>query len=188
MSKREEIIQKGAMIIHRKGYHNTGIKEILDEVKIPKGSFYFYFKSKQDFGLAVIEFFSKHVTSEFERITQSSLSPLDGLQRFFTEFLEFFHQSEYQGGCPLGNMALELADDEEIFRQALLDSFNSLTTRIQEKIASSNQSTDDNTGELAQFILFSWEGCIMQMKLQRSNEPIKTFNKIIFSNLLNSTL
>ena len=55
---REEIIRKGAELIHAQGYKATGIQQILDVAGIPKGSFYFYFKSKDDFGCAVIDHFT----------------------------------------------------------------------------------------------------------------------------------
>ena len=44
-STREEIVRKGAALIHAQGYNATGIKQILDAAGVPKGSFYFYFKS-----------------------------------------------------------------------------------------------------------------------------------------------
>ena len=46
MNKKDEIIFTAARLMHEKGYHNAGIKSILDELNIPKGSFYHYFKSK----------------------------------------------------------------------------------------------------------------------------------------------
>jgi len=50
---RKRIIETGAAIIHRKGFNHTGIQEILNAAKVPKGSFYNYFKSKEDFGLQI---------------------------------------------------------------------------------------------------------------------------------------
>ena len=44
-STREEIIRKGAGLIHAQGFNATGIKQVLDAAGVPKGSFYFYFKN-----------------------------------------------------------------------------------------------------------------------------------------------
>ena len=51
------ILAEGARIIHENGYNNTGIQEILIAAGVPKGSFYFYFKSKEDFGLQLVDFY-----------------------------------------------------------------------------------------------------------------------------------
>jgi TetR/AcrR family transcriptional regulator, transcriptional repressor for nem operon len=54
-SARESIIRHGALLIHSKGYNNTGLADVLKAAKVPKGSFYFYFKSKDELGLAVLD-------------------------------------------------------------------------------------------------------------------------------------
>ena len=55
---REEIIRKGAELIHAQGFKATGLQQVLQTAGIPKGSFYFYFKSKEDFGLEIIDYFN----------------------------------------------------------------------------------------------------------------------------------
>ena len=65
---RDRIIETGAEIIHRKGFNHTGIQEILTAAGVPKGSFYNYFKSKDEFGLEVIDYFSAH----FKRIAKEN--------------------------------------------------------------------------------------------------------------------
>src|SRR5208337_4914285 len=64
---RQAIIQKGAKLIHSRGFVNTGIQEIITAAGVPKGSFYFYFKNKDDFGASVIDHFSDLVISWFEK-------------------------------------------------------------------------------------------------------------------------
>ena len=65
INTREKIIHEGARLIHAQGYKATGIQQILDAVGIPKGSFYFYFKSKDDFGCAVIDHFTETIGEIF---------------------------------------------------------------------------------------------------------------------------
>ena len=76
---RERIIETGAAIIHCKGFNYTGIQEILNAAKVPKGSFYNYFKSKEDFGLQIIDYFLAH----FTRIAQKTLEDASVASRFF---------------------------------------------------------------------------------------------------------
>lgn len=55
---KDRILKVGIDILSKKGYNNVGLKEILALANVPKGSFYHYFKSKEDFGIQVISKYS----------------------------------------------------------------------------------------------------------------------------------
>ncbi|MBI9078040.1 MAG: TetR/AcrR family transcriptional regulator, partial [Desulfatibacillum sp.] len=52
------LLRAAAKIVITKGFNDTGLQEILDAARVPKGSFYFYFKNKEDFGLQLIDFYA----------------------------------------------------------------------------------------------------------------------------------
>ena len=54
------ILEIGADLILKNGYNNVGLNKILETANIPKGSFYYYFKSKEDFGIQVIKYYSEN--------------------------------------------------------------------------------------------------------------------------------
>ncbi|NET33869.1 MAG: TetR/AcrR family transcriptional regulator, partial [Cyanothece sp. SIO1E1] len=58
---REKLLEQGLQLFISQGYHGTGIKEVVDQVRVPKGSFYNYFESKDHFGAEVIRHYSKWV-------------------------------------------------------------------------------------------------------------------------------
>ena len=90
-STRDRIIAAGAGIIHRKGFHHTGIQEVLQAADVPKGSFYFYFKNKQDFGLQVIDYYNQLFASMAEPIlTNRSVPPLGRIEQLLDFFIELF--------------------------------------------------------------------------------------------------
>jgi TetR/AcrR family transcriptional regulator, transcriptional repressor for nem operon len=53
---RDDIIRVGLEILGEKGFNSCGIDAVLKTAKIPKGSFYYYFPSKEEFGLAVLDY------------------------------------------------------------------------------------------------------------------------------------
>ncbi len=53
---KEKILMTGADLVQHKGFKNTSIQDILKAAAIPKGSFYYYFDSKEDFGLQLIDY------------------------------------------------------------------------------------------------------------------------------------
>ena len=71
---KENLLRVGVDIIHRKGYHHTAIQEILQIAGVPKGSFYFYFKSKEDFGLQVIDYFNEIYAAQAKEILERTSS------------------------------------------------------------------------------------------------------------------
>ena len=100
MDTKQNILQTGAEIIHLKGYHATGLQEILNAAKVPKGSFYNYFKSKEDFGLEVIDYFTNFFSDLCETVLKdASRSPLERLETLLDQFMAVFEAKQYTSGC-----------------------------------------------------------------------------------------
>jgi TetR/AcrR family transcriptional repressor of nem operon len=191
MNTKEKILQVGAEIIHLKGYNATGLQEILRAANVPKGSFYNHFKSKEDFGLQVIDFFSDFI-AQFchDTFKDSTLSPLGRLERLLDRFMEFFASKEYTCGCPVGNLAQELGDLSPVFQEKLSKSIDTMigyyTTLLSEAQAAGEISKDLNVKETADFIVASWHGALIHMKVSRGVEPLKNHKKFIFNYVLKS--
>ncbi len=64
---RQRLLQHGMSAFLQQGYHGTGIKQVLDEVGVPKGSFYNYFASKEAFGAAAIEYYADCLADKMTR-------------------------------------------------------------------------------------------------------------------------
>ena len=186
---RDRIIETGAEIIHRKGFNHTGIQEILNAAEVPKGSFYNYFKSKQDFGLQLIDYFSDQFSRiASEHMEDASVSPLNRLYGCLTAFMEFFESQDYAGGCPIGNLAQEMGDLSPVFRKRLKEAVDTMietycrVLELAQKDRKVSKSLDIK--ETASFIVASWHGAIIQMKLAKSLEPLKNHRKFILDYIL----
>jgi len=186
---KEKILAHAAAIIRRKGFNNSGIQEILESAGVPKGSFYFYFKSKDDLGLALIDYYSKFLAS----ISESSLknlqiSPLKRLEKFFETFRLLCEQEEWKSGCPIGNLTQEMGILSDAFQAKLRGVFTRLHAAIMECLEEArtggliNQSLD--LDETADFILNSWEGALLRMKAEGNTQPLILFQKMIFGRVL----
>ena len=186
---RDRIIESGAEIIHRKGFNHTGIQEILTAAGVPKGSFYNYFKSKDQFGLQVIDYFSAH----FKRIAKETLedtriSPLSRIYAFLTAFMEYFESQNYSGGCPIGNLAQEMGDLSPAFRKRLSEAVDMMVDAYSQVLAAAQNDYKIpkylDIRDTASFIVASWHGAIIQMKLAQSLDPLKNHRKFIFDHIL----
>lgn len=186
---KSEILKAGGELIHRQGFNRTGLKEILDAAGVPKGSFYFYFKSKEDFGLALIEHFQATMRAAAGPIFEDYLlSPLARLKKFFIQCRERFGTRGCEAGCPIGNLAQEMSDLSPPMREAVSRVFATLTAAIENLLAESIQRGelrgDLGNERTAAFIIDAWEGALLRMKVEKSVEPLKRFEEIVFGQLL----
>lgn len=189
-STKERILTHAARIVRENGFNNTGILEILESAGVPKGSFYFYFKSKDDLGLALIDYYAEF----FSTMSESSLrsaegSPLQRIEKFFEGFRIFCEQEDRKSGCPIGNLAQEMGVLSEAFRAKLREVFNRMKGAIRECLeqAHTRQEIDPrlDPDETADFILNSWEGALLRMKAEGNTGPLMLFEKMIFGHVLN---
>ncbi len=188
-SARQTILLTGARLIHEKGYNNTGLKEILTTAGVPKGSFYFYFRNKEDFGLQVIDTFAsfiRHMAGKY--LCDENLPPLTRLERFFDFYLRHFENMDLRYGCPIGNLMQEMSDLSEPFREKISSIYDEICSLIRGCILQGQEagdiSPDIDAGEASQYIFDSWEGAVMHLKLSKSTAPLITFKKMLFSTLL----
>ncbi len=184
INTREEIIRKGATLIHAQGYKATGLKQILDVAGIPKGSFYFYFKSKDDFGCAVIDHFTLSIGEIFTgHLRDTRLTPIERLQKLLDFYESAFQKSGATLGCPIGNLSLELADAHEELRKRLQTALEGFITEIEfclEEAKKSRQLPAGlHTADTARFIFHGLEGAILHMKVAKSIEPLRTFRRYL---------
>src|SRR6185437_8398902 len=85
---RENLLNQGVTMLMEQGYHGTGLQEILDAVNIPKGSFYNYFGSKENFGAEVIQhYIDPFITQLTIYLEQSETDALGAIRRYFDELI-----------------------------------------------------------------------------------------------------
>ncbi|MDQ1239912.1 MAG: TetR/AcrR family transcriptional regulator, transcriptional repressor for nem operon, partial [Thermodesulfobacteriota bacterium] len=178
-----------ARIIRKNGFNNTGIAEILSSAGVPKGSFYFYFKSKEDLGLALVDYYYRVFSSMGEPLLrESDTSPRKRLEKFFRAFETLFESEDWKSGCPLGNLTQEMGTLNPAFRLKLKNGFNGIKQGLEHCLEEAKRAgemeTEVDVGEIANFILNSWEGAILRMKAEGNTESLAIFRRVIFGTLL----
>ncbi|MEL6927630.1 MAG: TetR family transcriptional regulator C-terminal domain-containing protein [Cyanobacteria bacterium J06600_6] len=189
-NKRDELIQVGKEIISQHGFKAASLNDILTTAGIPKGSFYYYFASKEDFGLAIVDDFAQEYRDRFERILKDDQhSPLARLRSYFELKITDMASSGCTDGCLIGNLAQELSAQNELFRDRLDRVFAEWEQYFSLCLQAASEAEEislnsDRQQELAKFILSSWEGAILQAKVAKSVLPMQTFVDILFDLVL----
>jgi TetR/AcrR family transcriptional regulator, transcriptional repressor for nem operon len=188
---KQKILRTGAGLIHSRGFKNTGIKDILDSSGVPKGSFYFYFKSKEDFGVALIDYYIDFISLMMKKYMEDkNLEPVERLMRFFEDGSRYYQKTNFTCGCPIGNLSQEMSDLNEPMRTRLKAAYLKMRSDLVMclKEAQSKKQIDDalDAENLGVFILNSWEGALIDMKVSKSIKPLEIFIKMVFEGILST--
>ncbi len=188
---REDLINAGIEQLSLHGYHGTGIKQILDQVNVPKGSFYNFFASKEAFVAELIDHYSQGLLAqlnEFLMATDGKLSPIEQLRRIYQVSLEHFAQSQCQKSCLIGAMAVELGSESELCQRALMASVKqwiAIYTQIIDRAQQQGEVRADITPQqLATLYWSAWEGTLLKMKLSADLDAAAQTMELMLSSLL----
>ena len=187
---RDDIVQAGLDIILSRGFNATGVEVILMQANVPKGSFYNFFPSKEDFGLAIIDRFIAEISaSVFQPILEDdSLPPLQRIRKCFEGLISRFESNDCSKGCLIGNLSLEMSDQYEKIRQRLdlilqrwAEIFAVLLLQAQREKAI---PADLDAEMLAENMIASFEGALLRAKVKKSSQPLKNFTHLYFDTFL----
>lgn len=175
---RENLLNHGITLFMEQGYHGTGLQEILDAVNVPKGSFYNYFGSKEDFGADVIQHYTEPFIMQLTAyLDNSGADALSAIKRYFDELIVELEKNEFKGGCLLGNFMGEMGDTSEVFQKSLQSAVKRYRDLLQSGLAKAQQQgtvrLDKSAEEMADLLVNTWQGALLRMKIEKSSAPIK---------------
>ena len=114
------LIEAGLQAMFERGYTNTGIQEVLSSVGVPKGSFYHYFESKEDFALKSIEHFNANRSSLIvSALGDKAQKPSERMRTYCKTHRDAILANQCRRGCLIGNLSQEMADQSEVLREEL---------------------------------------------------------------------
>ncbi len=184
-SLREEILNAGLKVMFRSGYVGATVRDICEAAGAPHGSFTNHFRSKEKFAKEVLDRYfanlQRHVKKALE---DNSLTPRQRLQRYLEIITDVLQGDRWNRGCLIGDFSLETVSLSKVLRGRLEEIFQEWRAPFAACITEAQamgeiDSTFDPT-DLAEFLLASWEGAILRMKVERGPAALERFKKIVF--------
>lgn len=187
-SARSKLLRTGVAILTEKGFSAVGIEEILSAASVPKGSFYHYFKSKDDFGLALIDAYADYFARKLDHWFEApGRAPLQRLADFVGDAREGMARHDFRRGCLVGNLGQEMGVLAEPFRHRIAAVFTdwemrtAMCLRAAQAAGQIPQTVD--CAQLAAFFWIGWEGAVLRAKLERRADALDVFADGFFKQL-----
>lgn len=186
---RTRLLEVGLALFARRGYHGTGIKEIVDTAHVPKGSFYSYFRSKEDFGIAIVRWHSADFWRKWhDSMDDQAPDPLLALRACFDTMLAEHMDSAVNTFSVIAHVVGEMCESSAECRAAVKsvqrEMFANLATYIRKAQQSGVARNDIDAELLASLFWDAWTGNILRVKIEGNLEPLKQCVFLLFDRLM----
>jgi TetR/AcrR family transcriptional repressor of nem operon len=173
---RDNILEVGQRIMSGKGYSAVGLNEILTEAKVPKGSFYHYFASKDAFGEALLSHYFEDYLADIDAVMgQPGLTMAQRLLNYFDMWRDNQSFLDCQGKCLAVKLAAEVADLSEAMRGVLNKGTSGIIAKladaIEHGVAEGSLTVDDTPRHVAESLYQLWLGASVMVKIVRGTGP-----------------
>ncbi|MGK0155726.1 MAG: TetR/AcrR family transcriptional repressor of nem operon [Neolewinella sp.] len=188
-ASRTRLLDAGAELFGKKGFNGCGLSEILAQAGVPKGSFYHYFASKEEFGVVLIERTRDEFLAELGPLLgDRKKAPLARLRSMFEYIREQCSESGPTSECLISKLALETGSLSEPVHAAVKCSYQQwsalLAQVLREAQAAGEVDAKHDADRLANVLVMLWEGAAIRMQIDRDIAPLDDFLDVAFDSIL----
>lgn len=175
---RERILDVGQKLMAQKGFSAVGLNEILTTASVPKGSFYYYFSSKDAFGEELLKsYFRDYLSVMDETLAQPGQTMAQRLMNYWQQWQESQSFFDCQGKCLAVKLGAEVADLSQAMRQALdygtSGIIERITRAIEAGVKEGSMQVKDDPSVVARGLYQLWLGSSVMVKIVRSMQPFE---------------
>lgn len=186
---RQRIIEAAAQAMIAKSYNGVGLNEILSDAGVPKGSFYHFFKSKENLGIAVVEMATANKCTRLRgHYSDRNKTPIKRLRGLFEEARQDVAEGNVRTESVLCKLALEQAALSDPLRAAIrsaFDQFKTLTAQVlREAQAAKEIDANLDADRLSDFLTVSFHGAMIRVEIDDDLRAVDNFIEFVFEVLL----
>ncbi|HEY3718261.1 MAG TPA: TetR/AcrR family transcriptional regulator [Jatrophihabitantaceae bacterium] len=171
---RQRIVAAAAELMYENGLTEATLDDVRAAAGVSGSQIYHYFADKQALLLAVIEY----QTAAVLQIQQPHLGRLDsiaGLRRWRNAVVEYQRRLQCRGGCPIGSLGSEVAENNPEARLAVASGFQRWESAIRDGLRAMHArgELDADPDQLALALLAALQGGLLLTQIQRTTKPLK---------------
>jgi TetR/AcrR family transcriptional repressor of nem operon len=161
-------------LFHTRGFHATGVAEILDKSNVRSGSLYYFFESKEKLLDAVLDHYSELLEPAIlEPLRAQVADPIERVFGMLHLYREHLLRTRFKSGCPIGNLALEVADANAVARRKIAANFEGWRQAVRGFLGDARDRLprELDRDQLATHVLTTMEGGVMLARAYESIDP-----------------
>ncbi|MFN3275027.1 MAG: TetR/AcrR family transcriptional regulator [Paracoccus sp. (in: a-proteobacteria)] len=174
---RQRILATGRRLVTTGGFSAVGLSVLLRESGVPKGSFYYYFPSKEAFGQALLEDYVADYQARLDALMALNGTAADKLMAFCGAWLDQERQAGLVSTCLVVKLGAEVADLSEAMRRVLDDGVKSLTATLaallRDGAADGSLVAQTDPDAVALSLYAQWLGAAILSKLSHDQIPLE---------------
>lgn len=179
------LIETGAKLVTKLGYNGSGLNMILKEAKMPKGSFYYHFGSKEEFGVEIIKYLGELFLAEMEKVLSGNGSQRKLLLKYFESQVDRLDRGRTLKIEPLIRLSTEMATVLPSFNKELTKIFDKATKMVQialekARIAGENDLVDTDA-YVAGYLMDAWTGAVVTSTVRKDSDAMERFVDYAFN-------
>ncbi len=178
---KERILDAAEEIMLQKSFHSVGLNEILAAVKVPKGSFYHYFQSKEQFGVELLKHYVANASAYKRRAlltTELAENPYERLMAYFDVNIAKLFEKSCQCSCLVLKLSSEVATFSDDMRAVLADGLREWRGYLEKLVIEGQQKgvmrKDIDPAAAAAILQDLWMGAGQRSQVDRSVAPLRS--------------
>jgi TetR/AcrR family transcriptional regulator, lmrAB and yxaGH operons repressor len=173
VSSRDRLLDAAVDLLQRKGFHGTGLNELLMRSETPRGSLYFHFPGgKEQIGAEAIARAGAQVAAAVAHLMKTRASPADAVDALGDVLASGLEASHFQRGCPVATTALEATPGSVPIREAVQSSFESWLLPLSARLQAGGL-TADQAAERADLVIAALEGALILARARRDGDVLR---------------
>ncbi|MFI6363004.1 TetR/AcrR family transcriptional regulator [Nocardia sp. NPDC050630] len=169
-----QLVESMLELIQARGYAGTGLNTVVEHAGAPKGSLYFHFpEGKEQLGEKAIELAAERFRTLLAEMAGSGASPGEVIRRIVEVLAGLVADSDFQLGCPVSVVTLEMGAHSERLRGACAAAFESWIEPVREYLVAAGHS-ESAARTLATATVSAVEGAVIVARAKRDVEPLRS--------------
>jgi TetR/AcrR family transcriptional regulator, transcriptional repressor for nem operon len=179
-NQREALLDAGVRVVHARGLAATGVRDIAIAARVPQGSFTNHFRSKDAFGLLVLDRYAERIDAIMrETLGDDTRAPAQRLRAYFDRISKSAAEAEWRRGCMVPDLAGEIAFHDDALRARLCAVLAQQSAQFEKVVRLARPGDAGAAADLAAFLLAAWHGTLLRMKVERNGTALDCFRRTL---------
>lgn len=167
------MLETAAELLRRRGYHGTGLNDVLEESGAPRGSLYFHFPGgKQELAVAAVDASGRAIGRGIDYLLESTDDVGEGIARVVEFVAADLRDSGWERGCPVGTVAMDATLTSEPVRAVCSEILGEWVSSVERRLVASGWAAGE-AREQALLVVSAIEGALLMARARRDTEPLE---------------